>query len=80
MKRTLFIAGILLFLVSCKQSAPINNIKVANINELNKAIKNSHAGDNIILANGIWKDVQIKFYGEGTKENPITLSAEEKVM
>ena len=78
MKRTLFIAGILLFLVSCKQSAPINNIKVANINELNKAIKNSHAGDNIILANGIWKDVQIKFYGEGTKENPITLSAEEK--
>ena len=54
MKRSLFIAGILLFLVSCKQSAPINNIKVANINELNKAIKNSHAGDNIILANGIW--------------------------
>ena len=78
MKRTLFIAGILLFLVSSIQSAPINNIKVDNINELNKAIKNSHAGDNIILANGIWKDVQIKFYGEGTKENPITLSAEEK--
>ena len=78
MKRTLFIAGILLFLVSCKQSAPINNIKVANINELNKAIKNCNPGDNIVMANGIWKDVQIKFYGEGTKENPITLSAEEK--
>tara|TARA_R110000868_G_scaffold220257_4_gene471456 strand:- start:31872 stop:34118 length:2247 start_codon:yes stop_codon:yes gene_type:complete len=54
----------------------INNIKATNIDELNTAIKNSHAGDNIILANGIWKDVEIKFYGKGTKEHPIVLKAE----
>jgi poly(beta-D-mannuronate) lyase len=38
-------------------------------------LKNSTPGDNIILANGIWKDAEIKFYGKGTKENPIVLRA-----
>lgn len=78
MKRIVFISSLFLLLVSFKPSAQTNNIKVTNIKELNNAIKNSNAGDNIILANGIWKDVEIKFYGEGTKEKPITLAAEEK--
>ncbi len=34
-------------------------------------IKNENPGDNIILTNGIWKDVEIKFRGQGTKENLI---------
>jgi poly(beta-D-mannuronate) lyase len=46
---------------------------VNNIHELNQAIKNAEPGDEIIMANGIWKDVEIKFRGNGTKENPITL-------
>jgi len=54
----------------------LNAISVANITELNKAIENSEAGDEIILANGIWKDVEIKFRGKGTKDKPITLKAE----
>lgn len=48
------------------------------MNELNEAIKNCQAGDHIILANGVWKDVQIEFYGKGTKEKPIVLRAETK--
>ncbi|MDC0177728.1 alginate lyase, partial [Polaribacter sp.] len=47
-----------------------------NSDELYKAIDSGEAGDQIILANGIWRDVQIKFRGKGTKDNPITLKAE----
>lgn len=51
-------------------------ITVKNINELIQADKNAKPGDIIILANGEWKDVQIKFSSKGTKEQPITFMAE----
>ncbi|MEO9599829.1 polysaccharide lyase 6 family protein [Parasphingorhabdus sp.] len=35
------------------------------------------AGDTIVLANGVWKDFEIKFSGQGTKEKPITLRPQE---
>lgn len=44
--------------------------------ELNQAIRKVEAGDEIVLANGIWKDVAINFYGLGSEEKPITLRAE----
>lgn len=78
MKRTILILSLLVLFVSCKSTAQTISNKVSNIKELNNAIKNSNPGDNIVLANGIWKDVEIKFYGKGTKEKPITLTAEEK--
>ena len=78
MKKVLLISTLLILIVSCKNKAQIKSIKVSNITELNNAIKNSHAGDNIVLANGVWNNVEIKFYGKGTKETPITLTAEEK--
>ncbi|WPR72084.1 chondroitinase-B domain-containing protein [Flavobacterium sp. NG2] len=52
------------------------SIKVNNQAELQAAIKNAVAGDEIILANGVWKDVQIKFTGNGTSTAPIVLRAE----
>ncbi|WP_244307316.1 chondroitinase-B domain-containing protein [Flavobacterium fluviatile] len=52
------------------------SIPVNNENELKIAIKEALPGDEIILANGVWKNVQIKFYGKGTKEAPIVLRAE----
>jgi poly(beta-D-mannuronate) lyase len=82
MKRIVSILSMLIILISCKEIAlannlkPKNNIKVTTLTELRNAIKNSTPGDNIILANGIWKDAEIKFYGKGTKENPIVLRAE----
>ena len=36
------------------------------------------AGDRIILSNGVWQDFEILFEGIGTKESPITLTAQEK--
>ena len=77
MNKFFSISNLLIFLIAFQLVAQTNTIKVSNINELNKAIKNSNPGDQIVMANGIWKDVEIKFYGKGTKEKPITLIAEE---
>ncbi|MBP0904910.1 chondroitinase-B domain-containing protein [Mariniflexile gromovii] len=76
MKRIAIISTLVILFITTKSLAQTNSIKVLNINELNNAIKNCKAGDQIIMANGVWKDVEIKFYGKGTKENPITLTAE----
>ncbi|WP_445736586.1 chondroitinase-B domain-containing protein [Mariniflexile sp.] len=78
MKRTVLISSLLILFITCQLAAQTNSVKVNNINELNDAIKNCKAGDNIVMANGVWNNVEIKFYGKGTKENPITLTAEEK--
>ena len=62
---------------------PVNNTinqltkRVVNNNsELYNALSNAEPGDNIVLANGIWEDVEIKVTESGTEENPIRLSAE----
>ena len=52
------------------------NSLVENITELNNAIKKAKPGDEIVLKNGVWKDVKIKFRGKGTEKNPITIKAE----
>ena len=57
-------------------SVPSTGTKVTNAKELEEAIKSAQPGDNIILANGVWKDVEIKFAANGTKDSPITLAAE----
>lgn len=78
MKKTvnlLSVLGIIILLISCQEISS-NIIKVSNIEALSLAIKNAKAGDEIVLANGVWKDVQIKFYGNGTKDKPIVLRAE----
>ncbi len=76
MKR-LFIVLTLTFLISaCGEKSSSKGTKVNDQDELSEAIKNAQAGDNIVLADGIWKDVQIKFTGEGTEAKPITLKAE----
>lgn len=73
----LFFANIILsILLSCPlMSQPI---LVKNIGELNSTFKTVEPGDEIIMANGVWKDVGIKFRGIGTKEKPITLRAEDE--
>ena len=76
MKKNLIIVCFLLLNYACNNSEPVNVITVSNIKELNNAIENCRAGDEILLSNGIWQDVEIKFRGQGTKEKPITLKAE----
>ncbi|WP_111706745.1 chondroitinase-B domain-containing protein [Lutibacter citreus] len=75
MYKNLLIAIAVLLLISCNEVA-INMIRVENIKELNSAIKEARPGDEIVLANGVWKDVEIKFVGQGTEQQPITIKAE----
>lgn len=76
MKKIILSFFIFTFIFSCKENSIINQFLVNNATELNSAIKESKPGDNIVLANGVWKDIEIKFRGHGTKDNPITLKAE----
>jgi len=76
MKKIIYSFVLCMLLIACSNSKIVNSIKVTNIDELNKAIDSCEAGDQIILANGIWKDVQIKFRGKGTIDKPITIKAE----
>ncbi|EAQ43004.1 chondroitinase-B domain-containing protein [Polaribacter sp. MED152] len=66
----------ILFLVisSCEEKK--SSIIVSSNSELEEALSNAKKGDNIVLKNGTYKDVNIKFIGEGTENEPITLSAE----
>jgi len=74
MRKYLLIISLFLVITSCQRTT--NSILVSNITELENAIKEVKAGDDIVLKNGIYKDAEIKFVGEGTKNNPISLRAE----
>ncbi|SDM27607.1 chondroitinase-B domain-containing protein [Kriegella aquimaris] len=76
MKKSLLILSLFFLLLSWSKKTDLTTIKVSNIDELNEAISHAKAGHHIVLANGIWKDVQIKFIGEGTEDKPITIEAE----
>ncbi|WP_297706076.1 chondroitinase-B domain-containing protein [uncultured Eudoraea sp.] len=76
MKRILTVLCLLFIFNACENKTNQNTKIVSNPEELGEAIKNAQPGDDIVLANGIWKDVQIKFIGEGTEDKPISIKAE----
>lgn len=65
-----------LLFFSCEKNSKAKSIYVKDFKELKEAIRQAIPGNEIILRNGIYKDVQIKYSGHGTKEKPITLRAE----
>lgn len=77
MKKLLLLLGVCFVMFSCneKTEESVGNL-VHNNEELEKAIKEAQPGDKIVMANGEWKDVQIKFLAEGTENNPISIKAE----
>ena len=76
MRNSLLIPIAIVLLFSCSKNLNSQSVFVKNIDELNKAISKATAGSEIILKNGVWKDAQIKFFGQGMKDKPITLRAE----
>ncbi|GAA4848806.1 polysaccharide lyase 6 family protein [Algivirga pacifica] len=69
----LWVAATLLF--SCEQHG---RILVKDTAALQEAIADAAAGDTIVMQEGKWKDVDLKFVGEGTAEAPIVLMAEKE--
>ncbi|MGB7394231.1 MAG: chondroitinase-B domain-containing protein [Pricia sp.] len=76
MKNILLLTCIVPLLFSCEKNSSTEGTYVNNIDELNAAIANAGPGVEIVMKNGSWKDSQIKLYGLGTEEEPITLRAE----
>jgi len=67
--------GVFFIMISC-QNTSVSTTFVANEAELVAAIKNSSPGAIIVMKNGVWKDVQVKFIANGGEESPITIQAE----
>ncbi len=76
MKQILLIVIAFALFVGCQQNKPLNTVRVTNADELNSAISTAQAGTVIEMANGEWNDLQIRFIGNGTENQPITLKAE----
>ncbi|MEL6193713.1 MAG: polysaccharide lyase 6 family protein, partial [Bacteroidota bacterium] len=75
-KQLLALSFILVLLTGC--GGVSNGILVKDVPAFDEAVKSAKAGDRIVLANGIWKDAELVFTGEGTEEAPITLTVQEK--
>ncbi len=76
MNKVLMSISLLFLVLSCSDADKNNGILVKDINALNDAIAKANPGDDIVLANGEWKDVEIRFVGYGSEGKPITLRAE----
>lgn len=46
--------------------------------EYRDAVRDARPGDTIALANGVWRDFEVLFTGNGTAKQPITLTAETR--
>ena len=66
-----------LLVVACQgASSIVGGKKVTNVDELQLALTEAEPGDQITIANGVYKDLAINFIGNGEPDNPITLRAE----
>ena len=66
---------LVLALVSCAQNENPNLVRT--IEEFDSVVATLQPGDQVILANGIWTDVEFKLKAEGLPDKPIELTAEE---
>lgn len=70
----IFLASTLLLIA---HFAVAMNYKVVNVDEYLSAVKKLQPGDTLTLAKGVWKNQNIVFHGEGTKDKPIVLTVEK---
>lgn len=67
----------ILLTVACKQSEVSESNTADSTESLLSALADAKAGDHIVIANGIYENIEIKINASGTEEKPITLSAED---
>lgn len=76
MKNVLLSIISLALLVGCQQNGNSVSVLVSNEVELTDAISSAKPGTEIVMVKGEWKDIQIRFNGNGTEDQPIILKAE----
>ena len=76
MKRIYLLLGALVALVLDPHTALAQSTRVADASELREAIATAGPGTEIVMADGEWTDLRVRFVGMGTAEAPITLRAE----
>lgn len=77
---TPFLLGSAALLLACSEQAPsqADRLLVSSPDEYRLALRDVEPGDTIVLSNGEWQDFEILFTGQGTFDDPITLTAETK--
>jgi len=74
--RAIYVFVFLSFLITSCYHSNQNSILVEDQKSLEEAIQKAQPGDEIIMANKIWKDIRINFNANGSEKKPITLRAE----
>ena len=64
-----------LLLLSCQEKG---KVLVRNVDEFNQAVAMAQPGDVIQMASGDWHNAELLFEARGTKDFPVTLSAQKK--
>ena len=64
-QKKLFLLSTILVLIGCGENSSKISIYVNDVKELKDAIAKATPGDEIVMANGDWTDVQIRFVGYG---------------
>lgn len=77
MKNLLVFSSVLILFVNQSCDDLSQKGLVHDLVSLHSAIQQAEPGDAIIMANGVWKDVEIVFEAYGTKDNLIYLKAQE---
>uniref|UniRef100_UPI00404B5F8C polysaccharide lyase 6 family protein n=2 Tax=Flavobacterium sp. TaxID=239 RepID=UPI00404B5F8C len=77
LKTCIFLPFVLAYLFISCSSKQSDKIVVKTVEDFNKSVLNAVPGTTIFLANGIWNDAELVFQGNGTKDKPIVLEAEE---
>lgn len=75
MKINVVLLFIALLLIACSENVT-KELMVSDFEELSTAIAEAAPGTDIVMADGEWNDVRIRFYGKGVEGSPITLRAE----
>jgi len=74
--RSLLILGVLALFLTQGCNTLVDGTLVSTIEEFDEAVESIKPGDTIILKNGVWPDVELRFRGVGTSDAPITLTAQ----
>ena len=76
MQRSFFIIITCVVLTLLGQNALAKEYVVKTQKQYKNVMGKLVAGDEVVLANGIWSDFEIVFKAQGSKKKPVTLRAE----